>query len=449
MPQARYKPLVDRLAKDIRSGRLPPGTRLPTHRQLAAREGLALVTATRVYAELEAMGLVSGEQGRGTFVKETALYAGQSIDLHSAAADMVDLSFNYPSLPGQAELLRVALRQLAGSGDLEALLRYQPHAGRLHDRAMVARHLLRRGLSVPAEQVLLVDGAQHGIAITLMALLLPGDVVAVDALTYPGFRLIAQTQHLELAPIPATTTAAGAGPDLEALEKLCRQRSVRAIYTMPTMNNPLGWVMDLPRRQALVAIARKYGVILIEDGAYAFLAEDPPPPLATLAPECTVYISGFSKNIAAGLRVGFVAAPLPWVSKMERVIRATIWNTPGVMTALVSSWIDDGTVVRLEGEKRQDARARQRLATEVLGPLPRVGHPGSYFVWLPLAEEVRADRVAVALMREQVSVSTAQPFATSTHVPHAIRLALGSVAPDALRLALAKVRRAIEQHTDC
>lgn len=449
MPQARYKPLVDRLAEDIRSGRLPPGTRLPTHRQLAAREGLALVTATRVYAELEAMGLVSGEQGRGTFVKETALYAGQSIDLHSAAADMVDLSFNYPSLPGQAELLRAALRQLAGSGDLEALLRYQPHAGRLHDRAMVARHLLRRGLSVPAEQVLLVDGAQHGIAITLMALLLPGDVVAVDALTYPGFRLIAQTQHLELAPIPATTGAAGAGPDLEALEKLCRQRSVRAIYTMPTMNNPLGWVMDLPRRQALVAIARKYGVILIEDGAYAFLAEDPPPPLATLAPECTVYISGFSKNIAAGLRVGFVAAPLPWVSKMERVIRATIWNTPGVMTALVSSWIDDGTVVRLEGEKRRDARARQQLAAEVLGPLPRVGHPGSYFVWLPLAEEVRADRVAVALMREQVSVSTAQPFATSAHVPHAIRLALGSVAPDALRQALTKVRRAIEQHTDC
>lgn len=449
MPQARYKPLVDRLAEDIRSGRLPPGTRLPTHRQLAAREGLALVTATRVYAELEAMGLVSGEQGRGTFVKETALYAGQSIDLHSAAADMVDLSFNYPSLPGQAELLRAALRQLAGSGDLEALLRYQPHAGRLHDRAMVARHLLRRGLSVPAEQVLLVDGAQHGIAITLMALLLPGDVVAVDALTYPGFRLIAQTQHLELAPIPATTTAAGAGPDLEALEKLCRQRSVRAIYTMPTMNNPLGWVMDLPRRQALVAIARKYGVILIEDGAYAFLAEDPPPPLATLAPECTVYISGFSKNIAAGLRVGFVAAPLPWVSKMERVIRATIWNTPGVMTALVSSWIDDGTVVRLEGEKRRDARARQQLAAEVLGPLPRVGHPGSYFVWLPLAEEVRADRVAVALMREQVSVSTAQPFATSAHVPHAIRLALGSVAPDALRQALTKVRRSIEQHTDC
>ena len=73
MAHARYKQLVDRLAADIRCGRLAPGTRLPTHRQLAAREGLALVTASRVYAELDAMGLVSGETGRGTFVREASL----------------------------------------------------------------------------------------------------------------------------------------------------------------------------------------------------------------------------------------------------------------------------------------------------------------------------------------------------------------------------------------
>lgn len=73
MVVARYKVVVDAFASDIRSGRLPSGTRLPTHRQLAAREGIALVTATRVYAELEAMGLVSGEQGRGTFVRDIAL----------------------------------------------------------------------------------------------------------------------------------------------------------------------------------------------------------------------------------------------------------------------------------------------------------------------------------------------------------------------------------------
>ncbi|QNM97074.1 aminotransferase-like domain-containing protein [Chitinimonas koreensis] len=439
MVQARYKQVVDRLAGEIRTGRLPPGTRLPTHRRLAAQEGLALVTASRVYAELETMGLVSGEVGRGTFVRETALPPGQGVDQQAVAAGMLDLNFNYPALPGQAELLRTALRQLAAAGDLEALLRYQPHGGRPHERAAVARHLARRGLAIGGEQVALVSGAQHGLAVTLLALLQPGDLVAVDALSYPGFKLLAEAHRLELAAIPAGAD----GPDCDALEALCRRRPVKAIYAMPTLHNPLGWVMGLDARRRLAAIARRHGLLIVEDAAYAFLADDAPAPLAALAPEATVYVSGFSKSVATGLRVGCVAAPPPWLGRIERAIRATTWNTPGVMTAIACGWLDDGTVDRLEAEKRADARARQRIAAEALGALPRIGHPASYFVWLPLAEEVRADRVAVALMQAGISVSTAEPFATSAQVPHAIRLALGSVEPAQLRGALAKVAEVI------
>lgn len=442
MPQPRYKQLVDRLAADIRAGRLRPGLRLPTHRDLAAREGLALVTATRVYAELQVMGLVSGETGRGTFVKE-ALPRGQGIDLEAWSADTVDLSFNYPSLPGQADLLREALRQLAAAGDLEALLRYQPHGGREHERATVARHLASRGLAGSAETALLVSGAQHGLTITAMALLEPGDVVAVDALTYPGFKLAAEANRLELAPIPA----AGHGPDLDALAALCRRRRVRAVYTMPTLHNPLGWVMSARRRRELVAIARQHGLILIEDAAYAFLAQGAPPPLASLAPETTVYVSSLSKSVATGLRFGFVCAPREWIPKLERAIRATTWNTPATMTAIACGWIEDGTVARLEADKRRDATLRQGLATEVLGGLKRISHPASYFVWLPLAQEVRADAIAMALMRERISVSTAHPFSTSTHVPHAIRLALGSVSLATLRRSLETVARVVADQT--
>jgi DNA-binding transcriptional MocR family regulator len=104
MPRHRYKQLVDQFAADIHEGRLRPGTRLPTHRELAAREGLALVTATRVYAELHAMGLVSGETGRGTFVKEV-LPRGHGIDLQPWSDDTIDLSFNNPSMPGQGSFL--------------------------------------------------------------------------------------------------------------------------------------------------------------------------------------------------------------------------------------------------------------------------------------------------------------------------------------------------------
>lgn len=444
MRQPRYKQVVDRLGADIRAGRLPPGTRLPTHRQLAAQEGLALVTATRVYAELRAMGLVSGETGRGTFVKEASLPFGrEAIDRLALAADIADLNFNYPALPGQAEMLRAALRQLAAGGDLEALLRYQPHGGRLHERAAVARHLAGRGLAVDARQVLLTGGAQHGLATTVLALLQPGDVVATDALSYPGFKVLAQAHRLELAPVPA----AGAGPDLDALDTLCRKRRVRALYAMPTLHNPLGWVMALSRRRELVALARRHGLVIIEDAAYAFLAQDAPPPLAALAPETTVYVSGFSKNVATGLRVGFVAATADRVPAIERAIQATLWNAPGVMTAIACGWLEDGTVARLEAEKRRDAAKRQAIAADRLGPLKRVGHPQSYFTWLPLAEEVRADHVAAALLRERISVSSAEPFAMTPQAPHALRVALGSLPLPALRNALDTVRRVIADHT--
>jgi DNA-binding transcriptional MocR family regulator len=439
MPRSRYKTLVDAYAADIRSGQLPPGTRLPTHRQLAAEKGLALVTASRVYAELEAMGLVSGETGRGTFVRETSLSPGQGIDQKQVAVGMIDLNFNYPSLPGQADLLRTALRQLALSGDLEALLRYQPHAGRAHERASVARHLLTRGVTVEAEQVLIVNGAQQGLAVTLMALLKPGDVIAADALTYSGFKVLAEALHLEVVAIPFSDQ----GPDLVALDTLCRSRSVRAVYSMPTLHNPLGWVMPLAQREQLVAIARRHDLTLIEDAAYAFLVENPPRALIDLAPERTVYVSGLSKNIATGLRVGFIAAPPETVPALERIIRATTWNTPGIMTAIACGWLDDGTVTLLEDQKRNDAKARQALAAEVLQGLPSIGHPASYFLWLPLPEDVRADQIVVELMHEQISVTTAEPFSVSSHVPHAIRLALGSVDREVLRQALSKIRKVI------
>ncbi|MFP3564914.1 PLP-dependent aminotransferase family protein [Paraburkholderia sp. SIMBA_030] len=442
MPEPRYKQVVDSLAADIRAGRLRPGTRLPTHRALATREGLALVTATRVYAELQAMGLVSGETGRGTFVKEP-LPRGQGIDLHSWSADTVDLSFNYPSSPGQTDLLRAALRQLASAGDLESLLRYQPHGGREHERVTAARHLASGGLAATLETTLLVSGAQHGLTTTAMALLEPGDVVAVDALTYPGFKLAAEAARLELAPIPA----AGRGPDLDALAALCKRRRVRAVYAMPTLHNPLGWVMSTSRRRELVTIARQHGLVLIEDAAYAFLAEGAPPPLASLAPETTVYVSSLSKSVATGLRVGFVCAPREWIPRFEQAIRATTWNTPATMTAIACSWMEDGTVARLEEDKRRDATMRQDLVAEVLGQLKRISHPASYFVWIPLAQEVRADAIAMALVREGISVSTALPFSTSTHVPHAIRLAIGSVDLATLRRSLETVSSVIADQT--
>ncbi|MBU9818773.1 PLP-dependent aminotransferase family protein [Rahnella sp. BCC 1045] len=438
--KARYKTLVDNLAKAIRSGTLAAGTRLPTHRFLAAKEHISLATATRVYTELEAMGLVSGETGRGTFVRDISLPAGHGVDQHVIATDVTDLNFNYPALPGQGELLREALRQMATTGDIESHLRYQPHAGRLTDREIIARHLAGNGFTPEAENVLIVNGAQHGLTVTVMGLLRPGDVVAVDALTYPGFKALAALYHLELVAIPSHPD----GPDLDALRQLCARRHVRAVYTMPTLHNPLGWVLDRNQRKTLAEIAREHDLLIIEDTAYAYLVQRPPPPVAFYAPERTVYVTGFSKNVATGLRVGTVICPAQHRPAIERAIRSTIWNTPSLMTTLVCGWIENGTVSRFEALKRRDARQRQGVAKECLGPLTCITHPVSYFLWLPLAEDVRAERVVSALMDSNISVSSAAPFCTSVNVPQALRLALGSVSIEVLRTTLHKVRETIE-----
>ncbi len=438
--KARYKAVVDRYAQAIRSGQLPAGSRLPTHRTLAAGERISLATATRVYRELEEMGLVSGETGRGTFVRDLSLPPGHGVDQQVVAADVVDLNFNYPSLPEQGDALREALRQLAMAGDIDSHLRYQPHAGRLAERDIIARHLTCQHFAPDAENVLIVNGAQHGLAMTVMGLLRPGDVVAVDALTYSGFKALAALYHLELAAIPCRPE----GPDLQALHTLCQQRRVRAVYTMPTLHNPLGWVLNTGQRQALADLARQHDLLIIEDAAYARLVSHPPPPVVSYAPERTVYVTGFSKNIATGLRVGVVISPPRYRPEIERAIRATTWNTPTLISSLICAWIEDGTVARFETQKRQDARQRQQVAREVLCGLPVVSHPDSYFVWLPLGEESRADRLANALMERRISVSTAEPFCVSATIPQALRIALGSVPFDSLRPALLSVRDAVE-----
>ncbi|MER7755352.1 PLP-dependent aminotransferase family protein [Kitasatospora sp. NPDC097643] len=435
-----YKAVVDELAAAIRSGELPAGTRLLTHRALARRHRIALATATRVYAELAAAGLVVGERGRGTFVRTRSGFDGIEPSRALPVPRIADLSFNQPLAPGQGDQLRQALRALAASGDVEALLRQQPPGGHRHDRAVVATYLLTRGIDTAPENVLLTSGAQQALDCVLRTLTRPGDVLAVDALSYPGVKLLAAAHGLDLAPVPVTP----AGPDLDALDRLCRARPVRAVYTMPTVHNPLGWVLDRPQRDRLADLARVHDCLLVEDGTYAFLEAAPPPPLHALAPDRTCYLAGLSKNLAPGLRFGFAVLPTRLLKAATASLRAAAWGAPGLVTALATGWLADGTVTRLERDRRADAAARQDIARTELAGLDITAHPASYLLWLGLAPHQRPDHVAAVLAGEGILVSTADAFATGPYHPQALRLALATPPRAELAPALRRLRTAIE-----
>ncbi|MGE8359531.1 PLP-dependent aminotransferase family protein [Pseudomonas sp.] len=435
--------LAERLADDIRSGRLPSGTLLPTHRQLAAQHGVALATASKVYAQLKAMGLVVGETGRGTFVRDRPLQREwDSADEARLNSETIDLSFNHPSQPGQADMLRSLLRELATSGDLAALLHQQPPGGRRHERQIVADFLARhRGIEMQGERIFLVNGAQHGLDIAVRTLLGPGDQLAVDTLTYPGLKMIASAQGVTLRPVPGLQD----GPDMQALDHLCRERRVRAIYCMPTLHNPLGWVLSDRQRQAIVEIARRHDCFLIEDAAYAYLAEGAPSALVTRAPERTLYVSSLSKSVATGLRFGYLVVPEALMGRVRSQLRANHWSLPSLITAMGTRWIADGTVARLEAAHREEAGLRQAIARQVFAGMPLVANPCSLFVWLPLPDELRMDRIATALAEHSIAVSKAEAYATTTHAPHALRLGLSSVPLEQLEAVLRRVRNVIER----
>lgn len=435
--------LAERLAADIHSGKLPPGSALPTHRQLAARHGVAIASASKVYAQLQSMGLVVGETGRGTFVRDRPQQREwDSGDEARLSANAVDLSFNHPTWPGQADLLRAMLRELAASGDLAALMHQQPPGGRRHERQIVAEFIAReRGVHAGADRLFLVNGAQQGLDIAMRALLGPRDAVAADALTYPGFKMVAEAQNLALQPVPCLPD----GPDLDAFDALCRSRRIRAIYTMPTLHNPLGWVLTAGQRQRLVDMARRHDCLLIEDASYAYLAGKAPPALARLAPERTVYVSSLSKSLASGLRFGFIIVPEAYATRIKATIRASYWSLPSVITAMATRWIADGTVTRQEKMMRREARSRQAIARQALAGLDVVAHPSSLFLWLRLPDDLRMDRIATALAERGIAVSKAEAYSTSRHAPHALRLGLSSLPTAQLRSVLIQVRDTIER----
>lgn len=422
----KYLRIADALAEDVYAGRLAAGDRLPTHRDLAWRLGVTVGTVSRAYAEAERRGLVVGEVGRGSFVRPGARSAATLDMPHEGGPQAIELGINRPPAHVNAPEFAQALAELARSGDVVKLMNYQAHTGRWEHRAAGAAWLTRRGLTVGADDVLVTSGAEHAIAAALMGLTDPGDAVLVEELTWSGVRALASLQRLSLRPV--AMDAEGIRPD--AFEAACKTSGARMLYTMPTIHNPTTAVMSTERRAAIAAIARAYGITIVEDDVYGFLAEGAPAPLAAHAPERTIYITTASKTLAPCLRVGFAAVPADRIGRLSAAARALNWMAPPVTAEIVARWIGDGTADRLAARVVRETQARQRVAADLLEGFEYRSAPASFHVWLHLPEPWRAQDVVAAARTRGVSMTSTDLFVPGrSETPHAVRVSI-SAAPD-------------------
>jgi DNA-binding transcriptional MocR family regulator len=422
----RYRAIAEALAEDVRVGTLPAGTRLPTHRDLAWRLGVTVGTVSRAYAEAERRGLISGEVGRGTFVRAVAPAAPtlrSAVD--QAERNVIDFRVNRPRAASEASLTASTLAELAIDPALGVLLDYHPHAGRPRDRAAGARWMAQTStLAAAAEQVVVTSGAQHAILATLAAVTEPGDSLAVEALTYPGIRAAANLLRLKL--VPVALDERGIVP--EALDAVCRSTRVRAAYLLATLHNPTTATIPLERRRAIAEIARAHELMLIEDDLYGFLVPEPLPPLAAFAPAHAFYITATSKSFVPGLRVGYTHCPPALVERVAAAVHASCYCVAPLTAEIATRWIEDGTGERLVAEKRAETARRHDIARRLFAAA-RIHHdPAAPHLWLELPEEWRADDFTAGAERRGVAVAPAAAFSTSRRAPNAVRLCIGTPA---------------------
>lgn len=414
-----YLLIADLIAEDVRSGRLSPRDRLPALRDLADYLELNYTTVARGYAEARKRGLIDSRAGMGSFVR------GSSPGIALRGGSAAEMTMNLPPEPQDPVLLahlRDSASRLMAQSDWNDLLRYQDFGGTRADRVAGARWLGQRLPLCAAERVLVCPGI-HSVLTALISLLArPGETICVESLTYPGIKAIAAQLGVQLHALPLDDD----GPSAEAFEHACRTLKPRALYCNPTLLNPTTGTVTRARREALVDVALRYAIPIIEDDAYAMLPREVPPPLATLAPALTYYIGGLSKCFGAGLRIAYVHAPGPrQAERLAGALRATTVMCSPVTGALASLWIADGTADAMLQAIRDECSARQAMAARLLGQHGLRAQPEAFHLWLPLRDGGSVVDFASGLRAQGAAVVASAAFSTDGLPPDAVRVCLG------------------------
>jgi DNA-binding transcriptional MocR family regulator len=423
----KYKLLATAMASRIQAGEIEAGTKLPPHRILADAIGVNIGTVARVYGELEHLGLVVARVGDGTFVRKVGLESKRETGFRNALDQpepYYDMSRNL-HIPGQeSTYLTQTLMELANNPEiLRELMLYTPDMGLMRHRQAGAHWLTQSDFKPSPEQVLCVNGAQHGLMCALIALLRSGDALVTEQLTYPG--LITAARLLGIKLLGVEMDDEGLLPD--SLDELCCMNRVSALYCTPTIQNPTNAVMSVERRKAVAQVCRTHNLLILEDDAHGVLALDRPPQLSVFAPERSVLISGLSKAVAAGLRVGYLHAPVALVSRLSTALRTTCWMATPIAFELASHWINQGIAKFLLQQQVAEIIRRKKLVSDLLAGLQFKGHSESPHFWIEVPEPWRASEIEAVLQKKHYLISTADAFRVGSHaVPQFVRASVSN-----------------------
>lgn len=431
--------LAEAIADAIASGALPPGTRMPTHRELAYELGLAVATVSKAYSIVARRNLVSGEVGRGTFVASGPRMPALA-DPEAEATNTIDLRICMPPAVGQDVVLAAAIEDVVRAGGARMMLRYPLPGGSPQQRGAAMTWMERIFPQTNASEVLLTSGAHQGIAVAMAAVVGTGGTLLCDPLTYAGTAQLANVMGVQLRPVPVDEN----GMIPAALDEAITRFAPKAVFLVPTFHNPMAFTIPQSRREQLVEVAARHDIMIIEDSVYADVLDHPPAPMAAIDPDRTVLITSLSKSVCAALRVGFIRLPRALVPQAENILQSLTLANPPLMAEVAVNLITTGRADDLRHKVSAEIEARYRIARTALGNIPFVGGPQCPHLWVPLADQTQMSEVSSALARQGYWVAVGRDFAVARdQFPAGVRIALGATAH---RHKIAELCQALRQH---
>ncbi|MFC4762863.1 aminotransferase-like domain-containing protein [Dyella koreensis] len=458
-----YERLAESLRVQIAQGVLRAGERMPSIRQLAHGHGISAATAVQACLQLEREGLVVARPRSGYFVRAATPLppairpprrrvpgsvsnpALQDVLDMLARSDLLPLhsATPAPALLPQPALAAALTRSLRHSS--AAALDYAPPQGHLALRQQIAKRYAQVGAAVAPDEIIITAGAMEAISLALRTLTAPGDVVLVETPTYHGILQAVAALRLKVLEVP---NLPGQGIDVARLEQLLQQNTVRAAVLIPNFNNPLGSLTSDANKQSLLESCAKHGTVVIEDDIYGELAwsGQRPSPLRRWDRHGMVISCGsFSKTLAPGLRVGWLAGSA-WT---DALVRAKYFSTVGSASLpqlAMADYLQRHDLERhLRRLRRTLADNAQRMHEAIARHWPqgtRASEPqGGLSLWLQLPAGGNGYALFEEALKDGIGTSPGVLFSSRGDYADCLRLSCGLPWSGRLDIALRKLGR--------
>lgn len=467
----RYEALAAEIVRSIEGGTLRPGDKLPSVRQASAARRLSASTVFQAYYLLEARGHIQAKDRSGYYVSTRAQAPLEpevsQPDGESSPVGVIDLVFEvigaiknrkvvpfgsaFPA-PTLFPLMRLASAMKSG------LRRMDPWStvtdmftGNADLRRQIAVRYLVDGMNVHADDLVVTNGAMEALHLSLMAVTRPGDAVLIES---PAF--YATLQALERMDLRAVeiTTSPRTGIDLAALAQAIERHQPKACWIMSNFQCPTGGLMPDESKQALVALLARHDIPLIEDDVYGELYFGRSRPLPAKAYDrqgLVLHCSSFSKCLAPGYRVGWVA-PGRYARAVERQKLMTTLASPSPNQLALAEYLDHGGYDRHLRQLRATLLFQQhRMMAAITRYFPagtRVTRPeGGYFAWAQLPGQADALRIYRLALEQGISVAPGPIFSPRGGFRNCLRLNYGHPWDDAMERAMETLGAIVTQ--DC